>query len=169
MLLAAYNAVGSLVSYVKNAMGTKYYVSQQLAQMQAHSLNRQRIIDKASGPSKKVILDIFQRYDKAIRADEYAWIKKNGLTLIRLQDGKTRSKGGGLITPCDENIHRGIFPPIDGIEATLVECKSNISNQVGIQDWAIQFSSFLKSYVSNLEYWVLTLEALEQDLALSDK
>lgn len=162
-----YTIGSSTLSSVRNAMAAKYYVSQQLSQMQAHNLNREIIIDKANPASKKVIEDIFNRYDKAIQSNNYAWVKqKNELILIKLNDDKTRSSGGGMVTPCDENFHRGIFPPMDGIEATLDECKTKLGTELSYKDWAIQFSAFIASYLSNLEYWILTLEALEQDMAL---
>jgi hypothetical protein len=167
MFSGLYSIGSSTLSSVRNAMAAKYYVSQQLSQMQAHNLNRGTIIEKANTVSKKVIRNIFELYDEAIQSDKYAWIKQeNQLVLITLTDGKTRSRGGGKITACDENFHRGIFPPMDGIEATLEDCKTNIGEELGYKDWATQFSSFIASYVSNLEYWILTLEALEQDMAL---
>ena len=162
-----YTIGSSTLSSVRNAMAAKYYVSQQLSQMQAHNLNRKTIIDRANPASKKVIINIFNRYDEAIQSNDYAWIKKNKeLVLIKLKDDKTRTSGGGMATPCKENFHRGIFPPMDGIEATLDECTTELGNELDYKDWAIQFSAFIASYVSNLEYWILTLEALEQDMAL---
>lgn len=162
-----YTVGSSTLSSVRNAMAAKYYVSQQLSQMQAHNLNREIIIDKANEVSKKVIKDIFNRYDKAIQSNNYAWVRQNNnLVLIKLQGDKTRTSGGGMATPCKENFHRGIFPPMDGIEATLEDCKTNLGKEIYYKDWAIQFSAFIASYLSNLEYWILTLEALEQDMAL---
>jgi hypothetical protein len=162
-----YSIGSSTISSVRNAMAAKYYVSQQLSQMQAHNLNRGAIIDKASDLSKKVIVNIFERYDEAIQSKDYAWIKKNNeLVLIKLTDGLTRSSGGGMVTACSENFHRGIFPPMDGIEATLEECTTKLGKELSYNDWLKQYGAFIASYVSNLEYWILTLEALEQDMAL---
>ena len=167
MFSGLYSIGSSTLSSVRNAMAAKYYVSQQLSQMQAHNLNRKTIIGKANPVSKKVIEDIFKRYDEAIQSTDYAWIKqKNELVLIKLKDGLTRSGGGGMVKPCDENFHRGIFPPMDGIEATLDECKTQLGDELDYNDWLTQYRAFITSYVSNLEYWVLTLEALEQDMAL---
>ena len=147
--------------------------------MQAHNLNRKRIIDKAGDgtATQRVIEDIFEKYDKAILADQYGWIKvckknKNGkeiceLHLIKLDDkGKTLSSGRGKINPCDGQIHKGIFPPSDSIEAALEKCKSSVAQQRSYNELIQEYSSFAKTYVSNLEYWILTLEALEQDMAL---
>lgn len=160
--------LSKVVSSITSIFSAKYYVSQQLAQMQAHNLNRKRIIQKAKGATKRVIKDIFEKYDKAILADQYGWIKKrNKLHLIELDDkGKTLSSGGGKIIPCKGEFHRGIFPPSDGIEAALEECTSNIAQQRSYRELIQEYSSFAKTYVSNLEYWILTLEALEQDMAL---
>ena len=160
--------LSKVVSSITSIFSAKYYVSQQLAQMQAHNLNRERIIQKARGATKKVIQDIFKKYDKAILADQYGWIKKsNGLHLIKLYDkGRTLSPGGGKINPCDGQIHKGIFPPSDSIEAALEKCKSSVAQQRSYRELIQEYSSFAKTYVSNLEYWILTLEALEQDMAL---
>lgn len=160
--------LSKVVSSITSIFSAKYYVSQQLAQMQAHNLNRKRIIDKAEGATKRVIQDIFEKYDKAILADQYGWIKKrNKLHLIKLDDkGRTLSSGRGKINPCKGQIHKGIFPPSDSIEAALTECESNIAQQRNYTDLVQEYSSFAKTYLSNLEYWILTLEALEQDMAL---
>lgn len=172
--------LSKVVSSITSIFSAKYYVSQQLAQMQAHNLNRERIIDKAGDgtATQKVIQDIFEKYDKAILADKYGWIKvlckenKNGeeiceLRLIKLDDeGRTLSSGRGKINPCDGQIHKGIFPPSDSIEAALEKCKSNIAQQRDYKDLVQEYSSFAKTYLSNIEYWILTLEALEQDMAL---
>ena len=167
MFSGLYSIGSSTLSSVRNAMAAKYYVSQQLSQMQAHNLNRKTIIEKANPMSKKVIKDIFNRYDKAIQSNNYAWIKqKNELVLIKLKGGKALSSGGGMVNPCNENFHRGIFPPMDGIEATLDECTTELGDELDYNDWLTQYRAFITSYVSNLEYWVLTLEALEQDMAL---
>ena len=170
--------LSKVVSSITSIFSAKYYVSQQLAQMQAHNLNRERIIQKARGATKKVIQDIFEKYDKAILADQYGWIKvlckenENGkeiceLRLIKLDDeGKTLSSGRGKINPCDGQIHKGIFPPSDSIEAALEKCKSSVAQQRSYRELIQEYSSFAKTYLSNLEYWILTLEALEQDMAL---
>lgn len=170
--------LSKVVSSITSIFSAKYYVSQQLAQMQAHNLNRKRIIDKAGDgtATQRVIQDIFKKYDKAILADQYGWIKEKvikekkvtyKLHLIKLDDeGKTLSSGSGKINPCDGQIHKGIFPPSDSIEAALEECKSNIAQQRSYRELIQEYSSFAKTYVSNLEYWILTLEALEQDMAL---
>ena len=173
--------LSKVVSSITSIFSAKYYVSQQLAQMQAHNLNRERIIDKAGDgtATQKVIQDIFEKYDKAILADKYGWIKvlckenENGkeiceLRLIELDDeGKTLSSSIGKIIPCKGEFHRGIFPPSDGIEAALEKCKSKVKiDQLTYKKIWYEYSSFAKTYVSNLEYWILTLEALEQDMAL---
>lgn len=139
--------------------------------MQAHNLNRERIIDKAGDgtATQRVIQDIFKKYDKAILADKYGWVKKsNELHLIKLYDkGRTLSSGGGKITPCEGEFHRGIFPPSDGIEAALEECKSKVKiDQLTYESLGKKYETFARTYVSNIEYWILTLEALEQDMAL---
>ncbi len=163
--------LSKVVSSITSIFSAKYYVSQQLAQMQAHNLNRKRIIDKAGDgtATQRVIQDIFEKYDKAILADQYGWIKKrNKLHLIELDDkGKTLSSGGGKIIPCKGEFHRGIFPPSDGIEAALEECTSNVKvYQLTYEALGKKYETFARTYVSNIEYWILTLEALEQDMAL---
>lgn len=161
--------LSKVVSSITSIFSAKYYVSQQLAQMQAHNLNRKLIIEKAEGATKRVIQDIFEKYDKAILADQYGWIKKrNKLHLIELDDeGKTLSPGGGKINPCEGEFHRGIFPPSDGIEAALEECKSKVKiYQLTYEALGKKYETFARTYVSNIEYWILTLEALEQDMAL---
>ena len=71
----AYNYLSKLTFFT----GAKYYVSQQLAQMQMHYYNKDRIMKaaKATGDKRlpKVVDNIFKSYKKDIQYDKYCWIK----------------------------------------------------------------------------------------------
>lgn len=71
---------GAIVTsgYIAKALSilnVKYYVSQQLAQMQAHRLNKDSIISAAKrGGMGKVVAQIFKDYDRDIKADKWCWV-----------------------------------------------------------------------------------------------
>ncbi len=163
-----FSALSKAISGISSIISAKYYVTQQLAQMQAHNMNRESIIEKARGPTKTVIEKIFKEYDTAILANQYAWVKhENKLYIVKLKDGKTFSVAGGQIIPCGNNVHYGIFPPTAAISAALEECKSRLDFDkeyyTGLTEEVKQWA---KTYNSNIEYWILTLEALLQDMAI---
>jgi hypothetical protein len=150
----------SKLSFVSNA---KYYVSQQLAQMQAHYYNRFRIEFAARQRDRKLgrlVEQIFEDYKKDIYFDEWCWIKieKNGE-----YDWKC-VKNGPLICPTEK--FGGIFPPIASLESTVKPCSTKIKSNGWLTDWKNALKGYGTGYFSNLEYYVLQLEALEQDMAL---
>ena len=72
-----WSTVTNILSGIGQVFSAKYYVTQQLAQMQAHNLNRKKILEKANGSSKKVIKEIFEKYDELIDAKN---LKKGTVT-----------------------------------------------------------------------------------------
>lgn len=164
--------VTNIASGIGHVFSAKYYVTQQLAQMQAHNINRDNIVAKAGGPSKKVIKEIFKQYDKLIQAQKWAWVKKNGeVYAVETQNRAVKDTKGNYRNCKKMRMHYGVFPPTPTVEASLTECKD--------KGWEIdvdtdylpavkkEMAAFVKAYASNLEYWVLTLEALLQDMAIS--
>ena len=67
---------------------------------------------------------------------------------------------------CKNQKFGGIFPPIAALEHTVDVC----TNPPDVSNWEINwkniFVGYGKGYLSDLEYNVLQLEALEQDMAL---
>lgn len=160
--------VTNIVSGIGQVFSAKYYVTQQLAQMQAHNLNREKIKWKAKGRrSLPVIEKIFTRYDKLIKADEWAWIKKEGkIHAVKIKN-KTVKDAKGEYHRCSKGMHYGVFPPTPTMEASLTECKWEIDLDKDYMDrLKVEMANFVETYTSNLEYWVLTLEALLQDMAI---
>ena len=156
--------LSSAVDSVKTIFTGKYYVEQQLAKMQVHRLNKKQLIEKATKTrSEKLIKSIFDEYDKEIQAKKWRWIKKkNKLHCYR----KTNDKN-----VCGESFHDGIFPPIAAIAATMQSCNDVIRYQeANVKDLMKDLTATLQAWgttYTNLEYWVLQLEALEQDMAVT--
>tara|TARA_B100001057_G_C22844907_1_gene948580 strand:+ start:227 stop:787 length:561 start_codon:yes stop_codon:yes gene_type:complete len=158
-----------------NILNVKYYVSQQLAQIQAHSLNKDSIIQAATrGGMGKVVKQIFKDYEHDIQADKWCWVKVgNDVMCIPIVKGRLVSKRKGIpgITICPDQRHNGIFPPIASIANALEPCTVDTTllkeNRLGwLEDWKKTLQSYATGYLSNLEFYVLQLEALEQDLSL---
>tara|TARA_B000000441_G_scaffold77205_1_gene52401 strand:- start:55 stop:573 length:519 start_codon:yes stop_codon:yes gene_type:complete len=162
--------VTNIASGIGQVFSAKYYVTQQLAQMQAHNINRDNIVAKAGGPSKKVIKEIFKQYDKLIQAQKWAWVKKKGEVYAVQTQNKAVKDINGKYHNCKMRMHYGVFPPTPTIEASLTECEEKWEIDVD-EDYlpAVkkEMAGFVNAYASNLEYWVLTLEALLQDMAIS--
>lgn len=154
-------AVGSVAEYVKTIFAGKYYVEQQLAKMQVHRLEKDQLIDKATGRSKLIVQNIFDEYDKLIEAEKWRWIKRgNELKCYKINEDNI----------CTSSFHDGIFPPLGAIRATMENCKDVIQYQEAtIKDVTDTLQAWTKTYSSYLEYWVLQLEALEQDMAVTLK
>lgn len=163
-VVAAAGVAYTYLSKLSFFTGAKYYVSQQLAQMQMHYYNKDRIMKaaKASGDNRlpKVVEKIFEAYEKDIQYDKWCWIKyKKGDEIkwvcVEKKDDVCKTQKFG-----------GIFPPIATLEHTVDVCTSppDVSNWE--INWKNIFVGYGKGYLSDLEYNVLQLEALEQDLAL---
>ncbi len=153
--------LSSAVDSVKTIFAGKYYVEQQLAKMQVHRLNKKQLIEKATKKrSEKLITSIFDEYDKLIQAEKWRWIKKgNKLHCYRKEDVKDKT--------CNSSFHDGIFPPLGAIAATMDSCKDVLPhNEVNVDDVKDTLQAWGTTY-TNLEYWVLQLEALEQDMAVT--
>ena len=73
---AAATAWGYL-SYVQPITGAKYYVSQQLAQMQAHRFNKFNILKACRGDPRltQLVTQIFEDYERDIEFTEWKWVK----------------------------------------------------------------------------------------------
>ena len=161
--VAAVTSAWGYLTYIQPINSAKYYVSQQLAQMQVHRFNKHTIIKAARKDPKlqKLIVQIFKDYEKDIEFDTWCWIK--------IKAGK------GFRWACvrkDQypNIRKnqrfgGIFPPIASLESTVEECGVNISERTWLNEWKNAFKGYATGYFSNLEYYVLQLEALEQDMS----
>ncbi len=165
--------VTNIASGIGQVFSAKYYVTQQLAQMQAHNLNRDKIIDKASKPSKQVIKTIFREYDIFIKANEWAWVKKKGevyaikITKRDHKKGRWYKDVNNVYRMCSKGMHYGVFPPTPAVEASLGKCeKVPDEEEAYMESLKEEMKKFVEGYASNLEYWVLTLEALLQDMAI---
>lgn len=167
------------VGYITQAfkiLNVKYYVSQQLAQMQAHNLNRDILIARAeSGGMKKIVNQLFKDYDKDIKADNWCWVKvKDKIMCVPIESGRLKSKRKGIpgIEICTKERHNGIFPPIASIANALDPCTVDSEilekNRLSwVDDWKKTLQGYATGYISNLEFYVLQLEAIEQDLTLN--
>ena len=163
---------GYMSLLINPAKGAKYYVTQQLSKMQAHSYNRKYIIQAASNIDrnnksskgkkrflKPVVEAIFREYDKMIEADKWCWVKRD-CELYCL----SRAENPQL---CEKERHDGIFPPLAGLEKTLQDCRGKINNTNWQNKWEKAATAYAKTYyVSSLEYYIFQIEALEQDMAI---
>lgn len=151
------------IKYIQPIIGANYYVSQQLAQMQAHRFNRHLIIKacKKDPRLQKLIIRIFKDYEKDIEFDIWCWIK--------------HSTGGKTQWACVEKRRYpqlranqrfgGIFPPIACLESTIEDSGLQINESTWLNAWKNKIKGIATGYFSNLEYYVLQLEALEQDMS----
>lgn len=151
---------GAVFQRAAQILGIKYYVSQQLAQMQAHHINKRSILKRAGKRGEKqydVIAQIFKDYEDDIKFNDYCWVK--------LKDGELAciNKDERI---CKTQRFGGIFPPIASIEKVLKPCTEKVETLGWRETWETKLKGYAKGYVSNLEYYVLQLEALLQDMAL---
>ena len=166
--VSATAAVGSVADYVKAFFAGKYYVEQQLAKMQVHRLNKDELIEKATGRSKLIVQNIFDDYDKLIQSEKWRWIKKGcKLQCLHHENGKAIGKMYSICKDQKKH-HNGIFPPLGAIAATMQECNSKEEgDNATITDIKDTLQAWTETYFSYIEYWVLQLEALEQDMAVT--
>lgn len=161
----------SVVTKVFAGMGqifsAKYYVTQQLAQMQAHNLNRKNILKKATGKSENVIEEIFKKYDELIDVKNWGWVRKgNKAYAVKLEDGEFIDAFGKKQV-CSNGMHFGIFPPTPAVIASLTDCQYNLDFEENYYEGLKEeVTGFAELYASDIEYYVLTLEALLQDMAI---
>ena len=163
-----FSNVANILSGLGQVFSAKYYVTQQLAQMQAHNLNRKKILEKANGSSKKVIKEIFEKYDDLIKAKKWGWIRKGDKAYaVKIWNGVFLDKSHRQQV-CSDGMHLGIFPPTPAVIVSLKDCKYGLDFEEnyyeGLQE---ELTGFAKLYASDIEYYVLTLEALLQDMAIS--
>lgn len=163
MFASLFVAGTTYLGYVAKVLGVKYYVSQQISQMQAHYLNKDRIVLAASrfdNKTRALVINIFKDYERDILSNDWCWIKTaEGMHCVQKKDYDV----------CEKERFDGIFPPIASIEHTIKKCSKRIDtkwkttweNKVNI--WA---KGYGKGFVSNLEFYVLQLEALEKDITL---
>jgi hypothetical protein len=156
---AAATAWGYL-SYVQPITGAKYYVSQQLAQMQAHRFNKFNILKACRGDPRltQLVTQIFEDYERDIEFTQWKWVKlRTGkwacIPAARAQRLRANQKFGG------------IFPPIASLESTVEACDIDIEEDSWLTQWKNVFRGFARGYFSNLENYVLQLEAVEQDMS----
>ncbi len=139
--------------------GAKYYVSQQLAQMQVHHYNKFTICQAARNSKQdrfeNLVQQIFEDYERDIKYKEYCWIT-NGT------DWKCIKNGDGI---CKTQKFGGIFPPIASLEHMVEKCDA-WSDEKWESKWVAVVNGYKDGYLSDLEYYVLQLEALEQDMTL---
>jgi len=140
--------------------GAKYYVSQQLAQMQVHHYNKFNVCQAAKNTKqdrfKKLVQQIFEDYERDIKYKEYCWIT-NG------DDWKCIENTKDI---CAIQKFGGIFPPIASLEHMVKPCDAWSNKEWEKSEWAAVVNGYKDGYLSDLEYYVLQLEALEQDMAL---
>lgn len=150
----------SLLDLGKFWKNQSYYINQQVMQMQAHYLNKKNLIRAAEGRTKDVITAIFINYETTIGADKCCWIKtKDNLFLVKMENGKVKVNNKWEKPGC--YVHRGFFPPSMPIYATMNVCKKKIdTNNVSV----LQNKSLVDAW-NAMEFLVLQLEALEQDMA----
>ena len=165
-ILASLAAAGTLagvawgyLSKLSFFAGAKYYVSQQLAQMQVHHYNK-FIIEKAAKDSRQerfrnLVNQIFKDYERDIKFTEWCWIT-NG------KKWKCVKNNEGI---CPTQKFGGVFPPIASLEHMVKPC-DKWSNDKWEESWLAVVNGYKDGYLSDLEYYVLQLEALEQDMAL---
>ena len=165
-MLASLSAVGALagvawgyLSKLTFFTGAKYYVSQQLAQMQVHHYNKFTICKAAKGIKqdrfKKLVQQIFKDYEEGIRYKEYCWIT-NGTDWKCIENTKDI---------CATQKFGGIFPPIASLEHMVQKC-DKWNEGTWESKWLAVAKGYKDTYLSDLEYYVLQLEALEQDMTL---
>lgn len=139
--------------------GAKYYVSQQLAQMQVHHYNKFNVCQAAKNTKQErfqnLVQQIFEDYEKGIRYKEYCWIT-NGTKWKCVKNDK------GI---CSTQKFGGIFPPIASLEHMVTPCEGWDEDK-WFNGWCVVANGYKDGYLSDLEYYVLQLEALEQDMAL---
>lgn len=140
--------------------GAKYYVSQQLAQMQVHHYNKYHICKAAKDSKqdrfKNLVKQIFKDYENGIQYNEYCWIT-NGKKWKCIKNSKDI---------CSKQKFGGIFPPIASLEHMIEPCEKWDDGKEWYKLWFKIANAYKDSYLSDLEYYVLQLEALEQDMAV---
>ncbi len=166
-LLGAFAAAGAVagvawgyLSKLTFFTGAKYYVSQQLAQMQVHHYNKFTISLAARRSNqdrfKNLVSQIFQDYENGIKYNDYCWIT-NGTDWKCIENSKDI---------CPTQKFGGIFPPIASLEHMVHPCKKwdDVDNWYNL--WFEIANAYKDTYLSDLEYYVLQLEAMEQDMAI---
>jgi len=161
-------SITGALTYIGKIFSGKYYVTQQLSKMQAHNINRGALIARANGKTKEVIVKIFEAYDNEIEASEWCWVKKGTeLRCVPMNNGKMRGKN---VSICSSQRHDGIFPPVAAIASSMGECTTRIGDTDStFLEAKEKMKNWVQAYASNLEYLVLQLEALEQDMAITLK
>ena len=163
-VVAAAGVAYTYLSKLSFFTGAKYYVSQQLAQMQMHHYNKVRIrkaaVKTLDTRLPKLVDKIFEAYEKDIKYDKWCWIKyKDGEEIKWMCVAKKNDI-------CKTQKFGGIFPPVATLEHTVEVCKNPPKDTNWLSNWKDIFKGYGEGYFSDLEYNVLQLEALEQDLAL---
>jgi hypothetical protein len=164
-----FSTVTNIISGIGQIFSAKYYVTQQLAQMQAHNLNRPNILKNATGKSKNVIKEIFEKYDELIDVKNWGWVRKgNKAYAVKLEDGEFID-AFGLPQVCSNEMHLGIFPPTPAVIVSLPDCRYDLDFKENYYEGLREeVTGFAELYASDIEYYVLTLEALLQDMAISN-
>ena len=166
-MLASLSAAGALVGVAWGYLskltfftGAKYYVSQQLAQMQVHHYNKKSITDAAKASNQdrfqNLVQQIFKDYEDGIKYKQYCWIT-NG-TKWKCIENSTNI--------CGTQKFGGIFPPIASLEHMVKPCELWKDGSDWETPWLKVANAYKDSYLSDLEYYVLQLEAMEQDMAI---
>ena len=149
-----------LIDLGKFWKGQTLYVNRQVMQMQAHYLNKEYLIRSAKGRTKMVVEKIFNQYEETIRAKTCCWVRTDKLYIVKMIGGTVKTNDGWSKPKC--YVHRGFFPPSVPIYESMEICKLQIdtTNGVGVEE-----NTTLVSAWNRMEFLVLQLEALEQDMA----
>lgn len=166
-LLGAFAAAGAVagvawgyLSKLTFFSGAKYYVSQQLAQMQVHHYNKYHICKAAKNSNHRfenLVKQIFKDYENGIQYNEYCWITNGKGKWKCIKNTKDI---------CSKQKFGGIFPPIASLEHMIKPCEKWDDGKEWYKLWFKIANAYKDSYLSDLEYYVLQLEAAEQDMAL---
>jgi len=137
-----------------------FYVNQQVMQMQAHYLNKDALIRAAKGRTHQVVEKIFEQYESTIRAKTCCWVKTDKLYLVQMKGASVKVGTKWENPGC--YVHRGFFPPSMPIYKSMEKCTKPIdtTNSVSVTENATLVSAW-----NQMEFLVLQLEALEQDMA----
>jgi hypothetical protein len=150
----------TLIDLGKFWKSQNYYVNQQVMQMQAHYLNKKALIRTAKGRTQQVVQEIFDQYERTIRANACCWVKTDKLHLVKMRGDRIKTNNGWSKPTC--YVHRGFFPPSMPIYESMSTCKKQIDTTNGV---SFTENATLVSAWNQMEFLVLQLEALEQDMA----
>lgn len=172
-----------LKSIVSNYLNTNYQRTKLLAKMQIHYMSYLGNKDRLKGTWGQVIKDIMQKYEKEVKTDTYGYVKiKDKFYLVK--NGHDYGNGAfnfsNLIK--QNRLFPGIYPPVDGFSpiqtyiakppkkwslffvSKVASEAENIKKFKTVDTFVLKFNEQWTYWLSSLEYWVLQIEAIEQDM-----